>query len=592
MKIAVIYRELFLLLLTIAHCRNSPTNNHNDKFYWYDKNKSILENRMRSMNMENLPRVKNVIIFIGDGMGMTTITAARTLKRQVTQNPNAQMIFDDFPATALMQTDIINSQIPESAASSTALFCGVKTNFESLGVDSTSMGRDACKNINSHAPSIIGWAQKKNLKTGFVTTSRITHATPAALYAHSRRHIEDDSKVDSFGCKDIARQLIENEIGKNINVIMGGGMRSFIPETSEGGRRKDGKNLTATWMNSHLNGEFITTRNELLNVSENTEHLLGIFAKSHMQFNVDRNKEIEPSLAEMTQAAIKILTKNNTRGFLLIVEAGKIDLAHHYNNAFRALDDTLQLDESIDAALKMIDLANSLVIVTSDHASAMSYSGFATPKNLTVLGMDKYVSNVDGKPYQLLTYSSGLGYQNYNETAAIHDYRNSYHKATIASTWANHAADDVPVYAIGQMANLLFSGTFDQTYIAHVVAYAMCIFQYESRCHNSVYIKRKPVYENGPRGIEALKQELGKLSQNKPFGAGNNLENIKEALKHTSVLSLNEELNDVMSKNGTSQEEIYESLDLVSNSTTLINSSRTFRQNNCFVIVVVLFAFY
>lgn len=437
------------------------------------------------------------------------------------------------------------------------------------------------------------------------------------MYAHSRRHVEDDSKVDSFGCKDIARQLIENETGKNINVIMGGGMRSFIPETGDGGRRKDGKNLTADWVTSHSNGEFITTRMELLNISDHTEYLLGIFAKSHMQFNVDRNKEIEPSLSEMTQAAIKILMKDNTRGFLLIVEAGKIDLAHHYNIPYRALDDTLQLDESVDAALKIIgsdfflfnsdnfkskicyfilDLSNSLIIVTSDHASAMSYSGFATPKNLSVLGMDKYVSNIDGKPYQLLTYSSGLGYQNYNETAAIHDYRNSYHKATIASTWANHAADDVPIYAIGQMSNLLFSGTFDQTYLAHAVAYAMCIFQYESRCHSSMYVKRpKPVHDKGPRGIEALKQELGKLSQNKQFGAGvgNNLENFKEALIHTTASPLFEKSNEEMPKNETSPEDMYESSDLVSNSTTLINSSRTFHNNyNCFVIIVVLFAFY
>jgi len=227
--------------------------------------------------------------------------------------------------------------------------------------------------------------------------------------------------------------------------------------------------------------------------------------------------------------------------------------------------------------------------VTSDHASAMSYTGFATPKNLSVLGMDKYVSNVDGKPYQLLTYSSGLGYQNYNETAAIHDYRNSYHKATIASTWANHAADDTPLYSIGQMANLLFSGSFDQTYLAHAVAYAMCIFQYESRCHNSMHMKNtKPVQEKGPRGIQALKQELSKLSQSNPFGGGNNLENIKEALIRTTTSTLIETSNEAISKNETFQEDIYESLDLVSNFTSLINSSRNLHHKNCIVIVVVI----
>lgn len=118
--------------------------------------------------MVSLPRVKNVVVFIGDGLDIATITASRTLKRQLENNPNAHLMFDDFPATAFMQTDIINSQIPESAATATALFCGVKTSFDSIGVDTTAIGRDACRNIESHTPSIIAWAQEKNLKTGLV----------------------------------------------------------------------------------------------------------------------------------------------------------------------------------------------------------------------------------------------------------------------------------------------------------------------------------------------------------------------------------------------------------------------------------------
>lgn len=171
MKIAVINRcVLFLFLsLTIVHSRNVPTTsaNQHSKFHWYEKNQQLLMSRMSNFQSEQLPRVKNVVVFIGDGMGATTITAARMLKRQVTKNLNAQLSFDDFPATAVMQTDIFNSQIPESAASSTALFCGVKTNFENLGVDA-SAGRSACTNIDSHTPSIMSWAQDKNIKTGLV----------------------------------------------------------------------------------------------------------------------------------------------------------------------------------------------------------------------------------------------------------------------------------------------------------------------------------------------------------------------------------------------------------------------------------------
>lgn len=170
MKIAVINRcMLFLLLsLTVVQSYSAPTSAHN-KIYWYEKNHKLLLNRMRNLQPEQLPRVKNVVIFIGDGMGMTTITAARMLKRQITKNPNAQLSFDKFPATALLETDIANSQIPESAATATALFCGVKTNFENLGVDA-SAGKNACENIESHTPSIMSWAQDKNLKTGLVFT--------------------------------------------------------------------------------------------------------------------------------------------------------------------------------------------------------------------------------------------------------------------------------------------------------------------------------------------------------------------------------------------------------------------------------------
>jgi alkaline phosphatase len=117
---------------------------------------------------ENLVRVKNVILFVGDGMGLTTVTASRVYKRQKLGKPEAKLVFDEFPASALIQTDTANSQISESAAAATALFCGVKTNFENLGVDATA-GKDACINIESHTTSIMSWAQQQNLKTGSVS---------------------------------------------------------------------------------------------------------------------------------------------------------------------------------------------------------------------------------------------------------------------------------------------------------------------------------------------------------------------------------------------------------------------------------------
>lgn len=165
--------------------------------------------------------------------------------------------------------------------------------------------------------------------------------------------MEDDTKSDG-PCKDIARQLIENEPGRSLNVVMGGGLRSFVSDSDESGRRKDDRNLTTEWLADHPNGEYVTDRDEMMNISSETEHLLGIFATSHMHFNADREPEIEPSLAEMTATALKVLTRNNSNGYILVVEGGKIDLAHHYNNAFRALDDTLALDEAVAVAMQSV----------------------------------------------------------------------------------------------------------------------------------------------------------------------------------------------------------------------------------------------
>lgn len=142
----------------------------------------------------------------------------------------------------------------------------------------------------------------------------------------------------------------------------------------------------------------------------------------------------------------------------------------------------------------------------------MIYSGFATPKDYSILGMDKYVSNLDKKPYQLLLYSSGLGFDSYNESAAVTDLRNAYHKAAVPSTWGNHAGSDVPLYAVGSLANLLFSGTMDQNYVPHAIAFAMCLFKYQDRCFSQRFPSR-PI-EN-PRdkklsSIQLLKQEMQK----------------------------------------------------------------------------------
>lgn len=231
------------------------------------------------------------------------------------------------------------------------------------------------KPSNNKLTNIFDWAQEAGLKTGFVTTTRVTHATPAALYSHvSSRYWEDDSKVPIVyrsTCKDIARQLLEGTPGRNINVIMGGGRRSFVPSfassdrrngsnVKKGGRRLDGRNLIYEWIREKISkksnsAQYVTTKTEMFNLHNEAEFLLGLFENSHLSFHCDRLRDEEsreqPSLTEMTLTAIEVLTRKS-EGFVLVVESGRIDHAHHHNNAFRALDETLALEEAVDATLK------------------------------------------------------------------------------------------------------------------------------------------------------------------------------------------------------------------------------------------------
>lgn len=169
-----IYRVLTILWMTFTCCFTAPTaskdatTSEKSKQFWYERNSRLINEKLLRLNLkpESLPKVKNVILFIGDGMGSTTLTASRVFKSQKLKSDSEQkLIFDDFPSSAFVRTDSLNSQIPDSASAATALFCGVKTNFEYVGFDA-SADPHLCANIEAETQSIISWAQQKSLKTG------------------------------------------------------------------------------------------------------------------------------------------------------------------------------------------------------------------------------------------------------------------------------------------------------------------------------------------------------------------------------------------------------------------------------------------
>ncbi|KAJ2950985.1 hypothetical protein O0L34_g5361 [Tuta absoluta] len=500
-----------------------------DRSYWYTQAQETLQKRLQYASDKN-PVAKNVILVVGDGMSLTTATAARILRgqRRGQSGEDTDLAWDTFPAVALAKTYNVDAQTGESSACATALLCGVKARYETLGLDAGGRFNNCASAINSKVSSLVDWAHEAGKSTGIVTTARITHATPAALYAHApSRYWEDDSRVPPTvrkDCKDIAMQLVENEPGRNINVIMGGGRRHFLstvtadPEhPNRQGRRLDGRNLAEDWAREkkrrRLRAQYIHTKQQLAKLDPRTvDYLLGLFEYSHMEFNAERGavtdadeeatlgvtvKADDPSLADMTRAALSILLKND-KGFFLLIEGGRIDHAHHYNNPYRALDETLELETALLAALERVNPAETLIVVTADHGHVMTFGGQATPRGHPVLGSDTVVSDIDGLRYTTLLYGTGPGHAEpralpLNSSASAPAVADAVHAAAVPRQWATHGAEDVPIYALGPMATILFAGVVEQSYIPHAIAYAACLAHHSRRCQEKTNFTQPPV---------------------------------------------------------------------------------------------------
>lgn len=324
----------------------------------------------------------------------------------------------------------MDKQVPDSFSTASALFSGVKSNYETGGVDSSVL-LDDCKgslNETKWVSNILQWAQDAGLSTGFVTNTRVTHATPAALYTHCpnrRWECEDTMSAEIIrdGCKDIARQLIENSPGKNINVILGGGRQCLQsgatgtvtdPLDTWSCISKDGRDLISDWGNDKksrgLHYGIANNTAELLAAStvDNVDYLLGIFANGHLPYDDERDKSSEgvPSLSEMTEAAIRVLSRNS-KGFFLMVEGGLIDQSHHRGWAKRAISETVALEKSVDVAQRLLghEADETLMIVTSDHSHTLSINGYPQ-KGSNIFGIAGN-SKMDNIPYTTLTYATG-----------------------------------------------------------------------------------------------------------------------------------------------------------------------------------------
>ncbi|XP_010116424.1 PREDICTED: intestinal-type alkaline phosphatase-like, partial [Chlamydotis macqueenii] len=300
-----------------------------------------------------ISQAKNLILFLGDGFGIPSITATRILKgqEQGKLGPETPLALDAFPYLALSKV------------------------------------------------SVLERARKAGKAVGIVTTTRVQHASPSGTYAHvvNRNWYADASMpADALqqGCKDIAWQLVHNV---DINVILGGGRKYMTPAgtpdpeyptyNTENGMRKDGNNLINMWLEARPGARYVWNRTEMLAAvaDPSVNYLMGLFEPADMKYNLERNTMLDPSLTEMMEAAIAILSRN-PNGFYLFVEGGRIDHGHHDSAAHKALTEAVEFDRAIERAGALTDEAQTLTVITADHSHVFSFGGY-TLRGSSIFGL-------------------------------------------------------------------------------------------------------------------------------------------------------------------------------------------------------------
>lgn len=480
----------------------SPLPAHQLQNPWYKDASSRVASTQSPQN------AKNVVLFVGDGMGISTITAARILAGQQAgySGEENRLSFETFPETGLIKTYNVNSQTPDSAGTMSAMMTGVKTDISVFGVDEHVEADDCASARGRELLSLLDIAELAGAATGVISTARLTHATPGATYAKTpNRDWEDDAELSddarAEGCADIASQFLTHRhrlntefgtgMSDGIEVALGGGKRHFLPEGNEGGRRKDGRNLIDEWQSTYPTGVFVADAASLQTADRTP--LLGLFSDSHMRYASQRSvaDATQPSLPAMTRKALELL-RGRDEGYLLIVEAGRIDHAHHAGNAANALNDTIELAAAVQVVMDETDPGDTLVLVTADHSHVFTMAGYPRRGN-PILGKvvpawsDEPMLDADGLPYTTLGYMNGRGFRDLGDEAdADVAYRGApnagrkdltdvdtttigYHQESLVPLGAEtHGGEDVAVYARGPGARAV-AGVNEQNLLFHVM---------------------------------------------------------------------------------------------------------------------------
>lgn len=428
---------------------------------------------------------KNVILFIGDGMGVSTVTATRILagQRAGVDGASYDLSFDTLPYGGLVRTYSVDGLVTDSANGASAITTGHRTINGGIGVDGAA--RRAVCDPARNVPTLAQRAKRELGKAvGVVSTAAITDASPAAFYAHTPdRNWQSDADMPAAareaGCKDIAAQLVMADENVRPDIALGGGLSFFRPEAA-GGRRKDGQDLPAQWA-ARPDSAFVTDREGLNAAVAAGRDVLGLFAQGHIPQEVNRPAVAPqtPTLEEMTRAAITRLAAE-PQGYVLLVEGAHIDKAHHAGLLNASLTEGVELSKAVAAAQAMTDPTETLILVTADHSHGLTINGGARRDD--VLGLIKGPTGApalagDGLALPILAYATGPGGPKAGEgrrdlSAVDLTAPDLVRPAGVLVGSAAHTGEDVPAYADGPGAYLV-TGSMDQPYLFQVMRHAL-----------------------------------------------------------------------------------------------------------------------
>ncbi len=436
-----------------------------------------------AMQARDLDRARNVIFFLGDGMGINVLTAARIYA----VGESGELTIDTLPESAFVKTYSNDAQVTDSAASMSAYMTGVKQNngVISMSGDTSALapaadGSSRCTN-GTPVATLLELAKARGLATGIVTTTSVTDATPAATYAHAcHRKLQNQ----------IAAMMVpggagyNNALGSGIDLVFGGGAQYFQPAAA-GGKRTDGRDLLAEMQARGYRTAKDTAALDAL--APSNQPVLALFAQDDLAYDAERDPATQPSLAEMARKAVSLLGQRagKEQGFFLMVEGGLIDHALHGTRAKRALQETVAFDAALKAAIDEVQkvdpgLKHTLIVATADHDHTLLINGYSprsgptTPDKPGVLGLvrslpdGKVKLDKDGAPYAILGFGTGEHRVQGSRagqaglTDAIVSADDYHQEAAVRMKSETHGGADVYLGAAGAGAEL-FRGTIDNT---------------------------------------------------------------------------------------------------------------------------------